>query len=359
MPTETPLDAINEALGLQGEEAHEEPEAELETELPEGEESTDEPTGEGDAEGEGEVEGEGEGEGEETAEAKAAALAKGVADGTRNPDGTFKKKEAPPKVADPINDPIPKDLKKETSERMQSLIKIAKDVTTERDQYRNDFDTIVNGIKASGSTPEQYGEVISWMSLFNSQDPAARTKAYELVNDVADRLATLLNIDRTVSDPLKGHDDLKAAVTAGQVALPYAKEIARTRNATAFRGQLDTTVRTQQQTQAQAQTEYQNAKTALNTFETAMKASDPLYAQKRDAILPALQEAFKHVPPAQWPAIFENAYKNVRVKPRGIGTPPKAGAQPMRGGKNPAGGQARAAGSALEAMNGALAQLKG
>lgn len=346
------MDAINAALGLEGSEAHEEPEEELE-------EGADGGDAEGDAESEGDEEGdEGEGDGDEegaelTDEEKAAAVAKGE----RNADGTFKKPE-PVKKADPINDPIPKDLKKETSDRMRSLIDTAKSLTVERDQVRGEFNTIIEGIKASGATPEQYGETISWLSLFNSPAPEARMKAYELINDVADRLATLLNIDRTVSDPLAEHADLKAAVTAGQITAKYAGEIARTRNANGFKQQL---VQGQQQQQQQTQQEQQalaQARTDLNSFEADMKASDPLYARKRAAIVPSLQVAFKSIPPAKWAETFRAAYQNVRLQP--VGRPRSAAdsSQPLRGGKNPAGGATRQAGSMLDAVNGALAGMK-
>jgi len=96
------------------------------------------------------------------------------------------------KPADPINDPIPKDLKKETQDRIRSLVSTTKEVTAQRDAVAKDFDYMIEGIKATGTTPEQYGELLSFMALFNSNDPASQTKALELVESVADRLAMLL-----------------------------------------------------------------------------------------------------------------------------------------------------------------------
>src|ERR1700675_4766022 len=77
----------------------------------------------------------------------------------RNPDGTWKKADAqkvepekkePPKK-DPINDPIPKDLKKETGERMRAIIETAKTVTAERDVIKQDFDFLIKGVEATGA----------------------------------------------------------------------------------------------------------------------------------------------------------------------------------------------------------------
>jgi hypothetical protein len=349
------MDAINAALGLEGDEAHEAP---ADEEINEGAaeegdtsaDSTDEGATDDATEG---AEG-GDGEGAESEEDIAAAAA--AAGGERNPDGTFKK-AGEVKKADPLNDPIPKDLKKETSERIRSLIETTKTVTAERDQIRSDFDTIVNGIKASGSTPEQYGEVISWMSLFNSPDPQSRMKAYELVNDVADRLATLLNIDRQAPNPIAKHPDLAQAVQAGQITAKYAAEIARTRESNAFKSQLTTQQQSQLTQQQQQQQEEAQARSGLTAFENEMRASDPLYEQKKAAILPALRAVMSKIPKSQWVETYKAAYANAKVKPQGT-VAKKPTNQPLRANKNPAGGQGRAASSMMDAINGALSSMK-
>lgn len=346
------IDAIDEALGLESAEADEEiVETEIE-ETPDDDDIEDDADGDGEGDAEDDAEEEGE-ETEEEAAVKAAAATKGE----RNPDGTFKKPGEVKKAPDPINDPIPQGLKKETSERMQSLIKMTKDVTAERDQVRGDFDTIINGIKASGSTPEQYGELISWAQLFNSPEPASRMKAYELVNEVADRMATMLGIDRTVADPLAGHADLIAAVKANPASAGMAKEIARTRNAQKFTGQINDSQRQSQQTIEQRKQEDAQARTDLNAFDVEMREKDPLYAQKRAQIVPVLQKVFKLLPKAQWAEAYKDAYANVKVQPKGkVAT--KIGQQPLRANKNPAGGQVRQATSMMDAVNGALASIQ-
>lgn len=343
--------AINEALGLAGDEAHTEEEIDEEGADAAGEGEDGDGDVEGDAEGgeEGDDKGDTRSEEEKLAATKQAVTDKAAAKGDRNPDGTFKK-------GDPINDPIPKDLKKETSDRMQSLIKIAKDVTADRDQYRTNFDTIINGIKASGASPEQYGEAISWLQLFNNPAPESRMKAYELINDVAERMAMLLGVDRQAADPLANHPDLKAAVAANQVTPTIARELARTRSAKVFTGQIQDGVTRQQQTEVQAQQELTQARAGINAFQQEMIASDPLYQRKIEQILPGLKASFKHVPRSQWVATLKEAYTAVKIAPRGrVNTNVQ---QPLRGGKNPAGGQAHQPLSALEAMNGALSSMK-
>ena len=375
MAKPTVIDALNDALGLSGDEpgtdadgnvvdeGGEEPAAE---EAP-GEELGGEEPDEGGADDDSEDDSEEEGAEEEGDEEE------GGEEGSeeRNPDGTFKAKpkekdgqqQQQAKKPDAINDPIPKDLKQETRERMQTLINTARELTTERDTIRNDFSTFVGGLQAANVSPEQYGETLSWLSLFNSGDPVQQEKALELVEGVADRLATMLGKERKVGDLLQGHADLLTAVQSKQITKEYAMEIARTRNQQGFQRQLATNATTQQQQAAARTQELNTARSDLHTLEETLRQTDPNYERKKAILVPVLKPIMKALPPSQWKAKFLEAYNQVKLggglnsgrKP-GKGGVPKN--QPMRAGKQPAGGQARTASSALDAMNGALANMK-
>lgn len=361
---ESALDAINEALGIVESGGGNTDDEELDDEeLGDDDIDADDESGGGDADeaGDDDADEEGDGaegdeEGEQTDEEKAKAAK--AAKSEFNEDGS--RKEPSKKKPDPVNDPIPKDLKQETSDRMRSLIKMTKEKDVELTQARGDFDTIINGIKASGSSPEQYGEAISWLSLFNSPKTEDRRKAYDLVNEVADRMASLLGIDRAVADPLAGHADLIAGVKANPASMAMAKEIARNRNAAKFTGDINDGQRRRQQTEAQATQDHEQAKADLNAFDTEMRGKDPLYDAKRKLIVPILQPLFKTIPKTQWAEAYKNAYAQARVQPKNKGGLAKAGKgqQPLRGNKNPAGGQSRAPSSALEAMTAGIAMAK-
>lgn len=365
MAEETALDAVNAALG--GE--HETPPADDQVEAgaegaDESGDSAVEAGGDEDAASADDKAGEGDGGGEGKADDD-----KGAAGDERNPDGTFKKREAKPedgkggepakakKEPDHVNDPIPKDLKPETQDRIRTLVKTNKEVAAERDQAKQDFDYLINGVQATGATPEQYGETLSWLALFNSNDPKQQEKALELVENVADRLATLLGKERAVGDPLKGHPDLNEAVQKGQVTKQYATEIARGRNSQTFRGTLTEQARATQNAQAQQQQELSTARTDLNTLETTLAATDPQYEAKKAMLVPILKPIFARTPPSQWKAAFEQAYQQVRIAApaRNSGVPAN---QPLRGNKSsPSGGSSRAPSSMLEAVSGALASM--
>lgn len=272
------------------------------------------------------------------------------------------------KQPDPINDPIPKDLKQETQDRMRSLIKVAKEVTNERDTYKRDFDYIIEGVRATGTTSEQYGELLSFMALFNSGDVAQQTQALEILEGVADRLATLVGKERTVSDPLANHPDLREAVAKGQITAAYAKQLATMKNQGSLRTELTTAATAAQTAEQAAAQEKEQARADLNTLEETLRAADPQYEAKKAQIVPILKPIFATIRPSEWKGSFEKAYKNATVAKAPAAKPKSVPAnQPLRaggGGGNGAGGPAgnsgmnKAAGSALDAMNAALSGMR-
>jgi hypothetical protein len=383
MAEKTAMDAINEALGTAAS-------GDPDPNAPTSEETTNEAistpadeqrSGEGSESGDelGDEPGEGDeesGEGEDsTEEGEVVAepeidpkTGKPVEKGPngereRNPDGTWKKAEA--KKLDPVNDPIPKELKAETRERMSALINTVKEKDTQLAEVRQNFDYMVNGIQATGATPEQYGETLSWLALFNSNDHAQQEKALELVESVAERLATLLGKERKVGDPLAAHADLTEAVRTGKLTADYAKEIARTRNGQNFRTELTTSAQTRQQQADQARQVETQARTDLTTLEETLRSVDGKeYDAIKAVIVPVLKPVMAAINPAQWKQKFSEAYKaekDRRAAARADTATQRTKVpanQPLRAGKNPAGGQARPPASAAEAMNAALASMK-
>lgn len=253
----------------------------------------------------------------------------------RGPDGKFLKqgeKEAAEETEekptqrreaarkpDHVKDPIPKDTKQETADRIRALVRMNNELSSQLQTVTADFDTMINGIKATGAGPQQYGEVLNWMKLFYSNNLAEQKQAYELIESVAERMAMKLGVERKGSDPLAGHADLLAAVTAKQLTPEYAKQIATDRNSKRFNTELQTQADTVAQQQAQLAADTARAKSDLTTLGTTLQATDPDYARKRALIVPVLKPLFRQLPPGQWKQAFETAYRNV-VIPRGVST---------------------------------------
>ncbi len=302
----------------------------------------------------------------DVAAAKAAADGKAPAAKGAKPAGVEDKKGVK-KEADVINDPIPQGLKPETETPMRTLIERAKQAEEKVSVAETNFNTIVQGLQATGTTPEQYSEVLSFMQLFNSGDPGQQKQALGLLEDMAERLATSLGVGREVQDPLKAHPDLQAALQRGEVTRQFAIEVARSRNQRGFQNQVQTTAKEQQDAAAAAEREVAQSRATLNQLEAQFRASDPSYERKKEAFLPLLQETFKNVRPNAWPGIFERVYRTSKA-PAGAAVPPRVKTpanQPMRAGKSPAATGGKGGGdmktepnSALEAMNSALSGMK-
>lgn len=338
----------------------------------------DEGDGEGDdAEGEGEGEGDGEGddgsldddggeppEGYERDPKSGRFVKKAPVEGEQPVDGKKPddkgKKPVEAKKPDALNDPIDKALKPETQQRIRTLIKETKEAQQARDAATQDFNFMVQGVQATGASPEQYGETLSWLALFNSPDAAQKQKAYELVESVADRMATMLGVDRQVGDPLSAHADLKEAVRTGKLTADYAKEIARTRNQAKFQGEVTASATQEQQRQQQAKQELDKARLDLSQLEAVLEETDTNWARHKRALVATLKPIFKIIPPSQWTTKFQEAYRELRNQ-RIIG-PAKARVpanQPMRPGKGGAAGSGTRArsGTALDAVNNALENM--
>ncbi len=274
--------------------------------------------------------------------------------------GTNTTAAAQPRVKDPINDPIPQGLKRETQERIQSLIGMAKQATEREQTLRREYDTIVQGVMSTGATPEQYGEVLQFLGLVNSQDPAKQRAALEQIENLADSFATLLGVERRSADPLAAHQDLQAALKAGQISKEFAMETARLRNRQSMTGNINQQQQQQIQQRQQFEQVQAQARQGLDQLWEQLK-NQPGAAAKRAALVPILQPIFKTLHPSQWVNAFHQAWQNHRVEaPAPAAAAPRVPKnQPMRAGKGTMGGGStvRQTGSALDAVNAALGEL--
>lgn len=321
--------------------------------------------------------------GEQPGDESAAAIADDAAR-PRNADGTYKSKEqiaaeaaakpddkaaqkpvdpkAAKQPADAINDPIPKDLKQATQERIRTLIDTTKQATERATTIERDFSQIVEGIKSTGTSPEQYGEMLSFMGMFNSQDPQQQSKALELANDFVVRLSTMLGVNVPSHDPMERHQDLQQAVQTGKITREYAAEIARTRNQTGFRGEISAQQQQQQAAQQEQERVTQWARSSLDNLQANLRQQDPNYEAKKAQLVPMLQPIFANLHPSKWPEAFHAAYQKLAFTP--VASVPAGNKipknQPMRAGKGSGGGAGgngmnKEANSALDALNEALA----
>jgi hypothetical protein len=290
---------------------------------------------------------------------KAAGLAPGK-------DG---KETGQPEPPDPLTAPIPNALKRETKERIHTLIDRTKTAEAALETATAERNELITAITETGASPEQYAGVLDYLTLVNSGD---RNKLIQAANFMIRELSALSRVGGFRIPGVtsySGHKDLEDAVAAGKIAPELAEELAAGRAAQAHQGKIGAA----QQQASEAKRKYEAADLAarqeMNTMEAAFR-KDPLYNEKRPIILELLNEmirgdAKQGIPPlhpSKWPAAYKKIY-NTLPKTLG-GMKPTAPAskipanQPLRT-QQPAGAQKQEPKSVAEALEMGIEMARG
>jgi len=188
----------------------------------------------------------------------------------------------------------------------------------------------------STASAPQLEQALAYIQSVNSGDPARLAQAAKAMMEEVKWAYTKLGWELPgVVDPLAAHADLNEAVEDGSMTRAGALEVAAARAlaaSTTARNEADT------QTRARAQAE-QTAIGQINVISDRLKAEDPLFAQKLPHLKPTVDLIKSSLPPAQWPAAIERAY---RALPNPAPAPrprtPAPGPMPLR----PTGGNSAA-----------------
>ena len=268
--------------------------------------------------------------------------------GTKPKDGDDTTKEA-----DPLNDPIPESTKKETAERIKSLIELVKDKSGSEDQ-RNE---IVDQITATGTDADQYANTLGFLRLYNSTDTAERKQALEVARGLVKELALELGEGSTVTK-LSDHEDLQAEVEAGTLTEARAVEIAATRERQTLQDSRAAAASEKSDTESQTQANVATGKAQLDTLETALRSGDTNYATIRPTFIKMLGPILKRTHPTEWGVAAREVYDQVKdlvpAAPK-----PKPKNQPLRPKQGAGGGTDKKTGAdtALGAIDDALANM--
>ncbi len=254
---------------------------------------------------------------------------------------------------DPVNDPIPEDLKGKTRERMQSLITMVKekdDAYTEVLQQRDD---LIGMIQDTGAPPEQFGRVLETLKMLHAPDIETRKKGLQALRDDVRSLSIQLGEDSGDPALLERHADLKDAVATGYLDEKYAREIALAREQRSQAEQIS-------QRSSADQKAYARGKADLDALGDDLR-DDPDYAARVAALAPSIQKKLAQKHPSEWARTFAVEYAKVKLpKPATAPATRTAtqGDQPLRA-RQPAGGAARQPKDGLDALNIALSDLGG
>jgi len=306
---------------------------------PENEGGDDEPTGDEPADGEGD---------DDTPEADKEDLPGGDESGDAGKpatDGT----DGAPAAPDHVNDPIPKELKESTQERIRSLaerVKTAEAGVTERSA---DLTEMIEMVQDTGTSGEQYGQMLGFMKMFNSDDVEQQRAAYKVMQTEVAAMAVRLGEPVVGMDLLEGHQDLQNELELGTITAERANEIAISRS----REKADATRKTATDADTAANADIEqaitDAKGELAVYEADRKAKDPQWLAKKASLVPALRATMRVLHPSKWKATFEQSYNELVLPEAAKPTPKPKTPEPLRP-KAPAGGSNKEPSSMAEAI---------
>lgn len=295
------------------------------------------------ADGDGAADGEGTdvpADGDEGKDADGAAKKVGAKEGAAKPD--------------PLNDPLPEGVKEATTKRIKDLIEIGKTQTARAERLESQFTTIVTRVRETGSTPEQYGQALEYLTLVNSGRREDIVKALEFIDGERVALARMAGVPLPGVSMIGDYPDIAAELKAGKITAERAEELAAQRAAQEFN---DNRARHADQQNAQRtahQRAVQSAQAELNAEEARLMKADPSYKAKRPAVLKIVLPLIRSgkLKPTEWLPEFQRIYKEIAAP--GQSTPSEAARtlaaqrkttpparQPLRA-TQPAGGQTAA-----------------
>jgi len=225
------------------------------------------------------------------------------------------------KVDDPVNDPIPEELAEKTQDRIRTLaerVKVAEAGVTER---TGELDEMITMVQDTGTSGEQYGQMLGFMKLFNSTDEADQRAAFKVMQGEMTIMAAKLGETIPGIDPLAAHADLQAEIEAGTLTGDRAIEIANTRTREAASAAITKTNTAEATAQGDIDQAVADAKGELAVFENAHK-TDPQWKAKKDILVPALRSVMRTIHPSLWKSTFEESY-NKLVLPEAVALAPK------------------------------------
>lgn len=308
----------------------------------------------------------GEGEPAAAGEGDTAAGAPGAA-AKKPAEGAESAKAGAGKEPDPLNDPLPNALKKETKERIHTLVGMVKKGTERYEALERDHNDVMGVIRESTATPQQYSQALDYIRLVNSPRREDKERALTVMQAEMNALARMLGKPLPGVNLLEGHDDLIADVGAGRMTMERASELAAARERVKYEGQVATANSNQQAAAERRQREVGAGVKALNAVEARLTRDDPNYAAKRPILIRQLKPVLSRLPPSEWAATFQNAYDALPIMaprqatpaaPAG-GTPPNVPKNTPLSARQPAGGAAPAPKSLEEAIMGGVAAAAG
>lgn len=216
--------------------------------------------------------------------------------------------EAKPAAAQSVDDEI-KDLgitNERTQKRFRELSERASEAESLRERASK-VDSWEEMVERTGTTPQQFGATMVYLTDINSGDPVRMARAYETMQAELQFLGQKLGREAPGFDPLSAHPDLAEKVASGDLTREVAAELVQSRQ----RGVLQTEHQQNQHRASQAEQAQQQALQEVAAIGQQLRAADPQFQQKFAFLAPTVEIIQATLPPAQWATAIQQAYQRM------------------------------------------------
>ncbi len=246
----------------------------------------------------------------------AAPAAPVEGEGGQPPAATADPNAAPAAPAAPAQPEAPKSVEDEikdlgiTNDRTQKRFRELSERASEADSLRERAGKVTDWeqtIQSTGTTPQQFGATLLYLTDINSGDPVRMNRAYETMEAELKFLGEKLGREAPGFDPLAAHPDLAEKVKTGDLDRAAAVELVQHRQ----RGVLQNEQQQNQQRLSQSQQAEQMGLQAVADLGAQLRTTDPQFQQKFAYLAPTVEIIQSTMPPAQWAAAIQQAYQRL------------------------------------------------
>ncbi len=220
--------------------------------------------------------------------------------------------EPQPDAAQSVDDEI-KDLgitNERTQKRFRELSERASEAESLRERAAR-VDGWEDMVQRTGTTPEQFGAAMVYLTDINSGDPVRMGRAYDTMQAELKYLGEKLGREAPGFDPLTAHPDLAEKVASGDLERSAAVELVQHRQ----RGVLQNEQQQNQHRASQSKQEEDRGLQAVADLGAQLRTSDPQFQQKFAYLAPTVEIIQATMPPAQWAAAIHQAYQRLPAIP--------------------------------------------
>ena len=210
-----------------------------------------------------------------------------------------------------------------TNERTQKRFRELSERASEADSLREraaKVDGWEDMVERTGTTPQQFGATMVYLTDVNSGDPVRMGRAYDTMLAELQFLGQKLGREAPGFDPLSAHPDLAEKVASGDLERAAAVELVQHRQ----RGALQTEQQQNQQRVSQSQEAEQLGLQAVADLGAQLRTADPQFQQKFAYLAPTVEIIQATMPPAQWAAAIHQAYQRLPAIPAAAPAAPVA-----------------------------------